>query len=113
MDAAPGPGSGSQDPAQRGALESGRLGSRLAPVGGVDGVDGGGVVTALAAVDDIADPAGNDTIDAADGVRDIVDCGKGGNDAASIDAGDTTYGCETRVKAAALESSALRWLLAR
>ena len=50
--------------------------------GGVDKVSGGG--------------DGADTINAADGEQDIIECGNGANDVANVDAADFVDGdCET------------------
>lgn len=65
-----------------------------APPSVVHGGDGDDTISGGPAPDRLYGDAGNDTIDARDGLADVVDCGAG-DDRAELDAIDTAVNCET------------------
>jgi uncharacterized delta-60 repeat protein len=59
------------------------------------GEGGGDTLTGGAAKDSYSGGPGNDTVNAKDGVKEQVDCGKGSGDVANVDQADVVSGCET------------------
>ena len=88
-------------------LTGGNLGETIFGLGGNDRLDGGGgsdclfgaagndTITGGGARDTLVGGAGDDVLLAKDGVGEVVNCGPGGRDRATVDRTDRVKGCET------------------
>ena len=88
-------------------LAGGNLGETIFGLGGDDRLDGGGssdclfgdagndTITGGPARDALVGGAGDDVLRARDGARDVVNCGPGRKDSATVDGNDRVKGCET------------------